>query len=425
MRKKHIMVRFYEDAPDATVSVEEVDGIIAPASLGLRINGKPDASTGLDLSTQLLVSDLPLMVKADAKDVFVLGIGSGITAGAVLSYPVNKVVVAENCEPVVRAARLFAGWNRHVLDNPRVRVRIEDARTVLKLHPQLYDVIINEPSNPWTVGIGSVFSRDYYEIAASRLKPGGIMAASGSMFTKMNDDIVKLVLRTFRSVFPYMEVWDTRDGDIVMLGSMKPWPTGPEVFRQGFAIDRVRTDMAMININSPEALLARQVASQRTSFAIAGGGPVQSDLFPILEYAAPKAFFMGSGTRMLDQFDERTRQQLLAPPEKCEVLHSLSLSEEQYVFSDFSTINGELYGCLFGYPSSANVPCVFQTPQPTPPPSSDGSAVANAEKAFHAGDLVKAETLIAMALKQNPNDTQAGYILRVIEREKKLRAANP
>ena len=421
LRKQHIKVRFYEDAPDATVSVEEVDGIIAQASLGLRINGKPDAGTGLDLSTQFLVSNLPLMVKPDAKDVFVLGIGSGITAGAVLSYPVEKIVVAENCEPVVRAARLFGDWNRHLNDNPRVHIKTEDARTVLKLHRQLYDVIINEPSNPWTVGIGSVFSREYYELAASHLKPDGIMAAWFHVY-EVNDDIVKLVLRTFGSVFPCMEVWDTRNGDIVMLGAMKPWATGPDVFRQGFANNRVRTDMAMININTPEALLARQVASQRTGFAIAGDGPIQSDLFPVLEYAAPKAFFMGNGTRMLDQYDERTRRQLLAPPEKIAALHSLAVSEAQYVFSDFSTINGELYGCLFGYPSSATVPCAFQTPQPVPPPGSDGTPLANAERAFSAGNLVQAEALAGIALKQKPEDELAGYLLRVIEREKETRS---
>jgi predicted membrane-bound spermidine synthase len=418
LRKEHIKVRFYQDAPDATVSVEEVDGIIAPASLGLRINGKPDAGTGLDLSTQFLLANLPLMVKPQAKDVFVLGMGSGITAGAVLSYPVNQVVVAENCKPVISAARLFAGWNRHVLDSPRVRIEIQDARTVLKLHQQLYDVIITEPSNPWTVGVGSVFSREFYEIAARRLKPGGLICQWFHVY-EMNDDILKLVLRTFGSVFPYMEIWDTRNGDIVMLGSLHPWATGPQVFRQGFAIDRVRTDMAMININSPVALLARQVASQNTGFAIAGPGPIQSDLFPILEYAAPEAFFMGKGTRMLEQFDERTRQQLLAPPEKCAELHSLSVESAQYIFSDFSTINGELYGCLFGYTSSAKVPCVFQTPQPQPAPAADGSLVARAEQDFHAGNLAQAETLATTAFEQDTNDVQAGYVLRVIEREKK------
>jgi hypothetical protein len=310
-----------------------------------------------------------------------------------------------------------------VLDNPRVRIKFDDARTVLKLNPQHYDVIITEPSNPWTVGVGSVFSREFYEIAASRLKPGGIICQWFHVY-EMNDDLLKLVFRTFGSVFPNMEIWDTRNGDIVILGSLHPWPTGPETFRQGFAIDRVRTDLAMINIKSPESLLARQVASQRTAFAIAGPGPIQSDLSPILEYAAPEAFFMGNGTRMLELFDERTRQQLLAPPEKDAVLHSLSLGEARYVFSDFSTINGELYGCLFGLPSSANVPCIFQTPQPSPPPAADGSLVSTAERSLQNGNMEQAEYLTTQALRQNPNDLQSGYLSRILAREKNLRASS-
>ncbi len=78
--------------------------------------------------------------------------------------------------------------------------------------------------------------------------------------------------------------------------------------------------MWMINIESPEALLARQLASQRTGFAIADKGAIQSDLFPVLEYAAPRAFFLGTGSRVLWQYDERTRQQLLAPAEKAATL---------------------------------------------------------------------------------------------------------
>jgi hypothetical protein len=420
LRKQHIKILFYKDAPDATVSVESVDGIVGPESIGLRINGKPDAGTDVDLGNQLLLAHLPLLVKADAKDVFVLGMGSGITAGATLAYPINRLDIAENCEPVISAANIFGGWNRHVLDDPRTHVWREDARTVLKLHPQLYDVIITEPSNPWTVGVGSVFSREFYEIAASHLKPGGVVAQWFHVY-EVNDDIVRLVLRTFNSVFPYIEVWDTGIGDIVILGSKQPWPTGPDVFRQGFTIDRVRTDMWMIDIQSPEALLARQLASQRTGFAIAGDGPLQSDLFPVLEYAAPQAFFMGNGSQMLWRFDERTRQQLLAPPEKMAELAALPMANIQLVFSDFSTINGDLYACLFGTAPNAGVPCVFQTPKAVPPPASDGSMAANAEQFFHAGDLNQAEALTMMTLKQNPNDAQAAYLLRIIEREKKLR----
>jgi spermidine synthase len=421
VRKDHIKILFYEDAADATVSVEQVDGIIAQASLGLRINGKPDAGTLMDLSTQLLVGHLPMLARPGARDVFVLGLGTGMTAGALLGYPVERIDVAENCDPVIRAAALFGDWNRHLLDDPRVRVWREDARTVLKLHPQLYDVIITEPSNPWTVGVGSVFSREYYALAASRLKPGGIVAAWFHLY-EMQDNLVELVLRTFGSVFPYVELWDS-GSDLLLLGSKEPWPTGPEVFRKGFDHERVRQDMDMIEIHSPEALLGRQLASQRTGFAIAGDGRMQSDLFPILEYAAPRAFYVGSGSRMLDRFDERTRQQLLAPVEKRAALGVLPLEIAQLIFSDFSTVNGELYGCLFGTAPNAGVPCAFKTPLPVPPPGSEPGIIGEAARFFAAGNLEPAGQLAALALKQNPADAQAGYLARVIEREKQSRRA--
>lgn len=420
LRKEHMKILFYEDGPDATVSVEQVDGIIAPPMLGLRTNGKPEAGTQLDLSTQLLVSHLPMLAKPGAKDVFVLGLASGMTAGAILGYPIERLDVAENCEPVIKASHLFDDWNRHVLTDPRTRLWREDARTVLKLRPQLYDVIITEPSNPWFVGTGSVFSREYYQLAANRLKPGGIMAQWFQIY-ETQDNIVDLVLRTFRSVFPYVEVWDAGAGDIVMLGSLEPWPTGPDVFRKGFAIDRVATDLGMIDIHSPESLMARQLASQRTGFAIAGDGPVQSDLFPILEYAAPRAFYLSAGARMLDRFDERTRQQLLAPVTKRETLRSLPQVNAQLVFSTFSTINGELYGCVFGTSLGAGVPCVFQIPTAPPPPASDGTAVSYSEQAFAAGNIDQAQQLITFALSQNPKDEQAGYVARVIARERASR----
>ena len=425
-RKKHIKIVFYKDGADATVSVERVDGLAAPPELGLRTNGKPEAGTALDLCTQMLVSDLPMLSKPEAKDVFVLGLASGMTAGTVLAFPIDRLDVAENCDPVIEASKLFDHWNDQVLSDPRTRLWRADARTVLKLRKQKYDVIITEPSNPWFVATGSVFSKQYYELAASRLKPGGIMAQWFQIY-ETKGDIVKLVLRTFSSVFPYVEVWDTAAGDIVMLGSNEPWPTGPAVFSKGFAIPRVRTDLEMIDLHTPEAVLARQLASQRTGFAIAGPGPIQSDLFPILEYEAPRAFYLSEGTQVLDPFDERTEQQLLAPAEKREVLQSLPLSDVQTIFSDFSTVNGELNGALFGNPADANVPCVFQTPQASPPPNAARTVLDQATLAFSQGDLREAGQWAAMVLKQQPDNEMAGYLSRVIARAEKMqeRAGKP
>ncbi len=345
-RLKQDRILFYEDAADATVSVEENDRPGFPRQRSLRVNGKPDASTFYDLSTQMLLAYLPLMAKPDSKEVFVLGLGSGITAGATLGYPIERLTIAENCEPVVRAAALFDPWNRGVLKDTRTRICREDARTVLKLSPQRYDIIISEPSNPWAAGVGSVFSREFYETAASRLKPNGVVAQWFHVY-EMSDGIVEMVMRTFGSVFPYMEVWDSNSGDIILLGSLDRWKSDRETFAAIFGLPGPAKNLAEIGLTTPEAILARQLASQRTAFAITGPGPIQTDEFPVLEYAAPRALFLGRTAQFLNRFDERTWQQLFASAEKRHLMAAMNPTNLSQVFSgQGKSMNPELQFCV-------------------------------------------------------------------------------
>jgi len=73
---------------------------------------------------------------------------------------------------------------------------------------------------------------------------------------EMHDGIVDLVLRTFGSVFPSMEIWDSGGGDIILVGSDRPWDNSLEHLRIAFAREPVRKDLAAIGIDSPEAFLA-------------------------------------------------------------------------------------------------------------------------------------------------------------------------
>ncbi len=340
-RRKYIKILFYEDAADATVSVEQGDGVVASGELKLRINGKVDASSHTDLATQYLLAHLPMLARPESKEVFVLGLGSGITVGALLGHPVKHVDVAENCAPVVRAAKFFEPHNRGVLTNELVKIWREDARTLLKLTPRRYDVIISEPSNPWMAGVGSVFSREFYELAASRLQEGGMMAQWFHVY-EMNDGIVAMVLRTFAQVFPFVEVWDSGLGDIILLGSNRPWESSVEAWQRFFAREQPRYDLQKIGLRTPEMVWARQLASLRTAFAIAGEGPIQTDGFPVLEYEAPRAFYLGSVARALSQYDERTWQANLAPPEKRAALASLDRDTLGAIFTEHGTANGDL-----------------------------------------------------------------------------------
>ena len=340
-RQRHIKIHFYEDAADASVAVEQGDGVGASDQLVLRINGKPDATSRGDMATQYLLAHLPMLARPESRDVFVLGFGSGVTAGALLGHPIQGVTVAENCEPVLRAGKFFAPWNRGVLTNRLARIVGEDARTLLKLSPQRYDVIISEPSNPWMVGVGSVFSREFYELCASRLQDGGIMTQWFHVY-EMHDGIVALVLHTFASVFPHMEVWDPGSGDLILLGSQKPWPTGPDVWRKVYERAEPRRDLTTIGLPAPEALWARQFSSQRTTRAFIENGPEQSDEFPVLEYEAPKAFFIGASAKQFLQFDERTRQYQFAPLPKRLALMAAPAALLAPVFPQFGSVNSEV-----------------------------------------------------------------------------------
>jgi spermidine synthase len=388
-RQRHIKIHFYEDAADASVAVEQGDGVSASDQLVLRINGKPDATSRGDMATQYLLAHLPMLARPDSKDIFVLGFGSGVTAGALLGHPVEQVVVAENCEPVLRAGKFFAPWNRGVLTNRLARIVPEDARTLLKLSPQRYDVIISEPSNPWMAGVGSVFSREFYELCAGRLKDGGIMTQWFHVY-EMHDGIVALVLHTFASVFPHVEIWDPGTGDIILLGSQKSWVNAPEAWRKVFARAEPMKDLTAIGLLAPETLWARQFASQRTTRAFIENGPEQSDEFPVLEYEAPKAFFIGASAKDFLQFDERTRQHALASPAKRAALNALSAAALVPIFPQFGSVNPEAAQAanarlhsLTNTAGPAPLPSIFTPPRST---ESYQALVARVEKWMGSSD---------------------------------------
>lgn len=295
---------------------------------------------------------------------------------------------------------------------------------------------------------------------------------------EMHDGILSLVLNTFATVFPCMEIWDCDQGDIALIGSDRPWPAGPDHYRRALARPEASQDLARIGIGSVPALLARQLASQRTAFAVAQTDAVQSDLFPVLEYRAPQAFFLGVTSKILTRFDERTWQRELAPAWKQETLAALSPVELQPVFEVYRTMNAELdewlkwhwragsntnqapapavpptWRCLFG-PSSRPLSSTPPPPDPSDPAgmlarldwlfqgdspgqreavdlvetllqtTNSASAwpaahyAARAAKACLVGnDPHRAAHLLSLGLQAAPQDPQLLFLARIAERE--------
>lgn len=274
-------IRFYEEETYANVAVSyESDNLF------LQINGRTEASTTSDMSNQILVAQIPMLIHPDPKEVVVVGLGSGITFGSVLTHPVGRAECVEISPAVVRAAAYFRDWHDDVTKNPKGTIILDDARNYLLSTEKRYDVIVAEPSKPWISGVSNLFTREAYEIYRDRLKPGGLLCQWFHYYSMSPTDF-KITLRTFLSVFPYAEVWNA-DNNVFLLGSMEPIQIDTRRMEERMSEEKVAADLDRIELATPYLLLGHFLFGEKEARQYVGEGPINTDNLPIIEFSAPR-----------------------------------------------------------------------------------------------------------------------------------------
>jgi spermidine synthase len=279
-------ILFYKDGISSTVSVQKSE-----RTLILKVNGKADASTGADMHTQLMLGHLPLLLHPAPQRVLVIGLGSGVTVGAVAQHPVTEIDAIEIEPAVAEASRFFAKENRSALDDPRVRLTIADGRNFILSTNKRYDVIISEPSNPWIGGIGNLFSLEFYEIVAGRLARDGIICQWIHGYNLLPQDL-RMVVKTLRAVFPHTTIWTASPSDYLLIGSRVPVSLDYERLEQRYkTLPTLREDLARIGLRSPLALVADFVLGEEDTARYAARARLNTDDLPLLEFSAPKSLY--------------------------------------------------------------------------------------------------------------------------------------
>ena len=284
-RGKNIL--FYRDGISSTVSVHKQG-----ANVFLRVNGKTDASTTGDMQTQLMLGYLPMIYHPDPKNIFIIGLGSGITAKAVLEFPGVRSVLCAELEPaVLEANRFFADFNGHVLNQPRFKVRIDDGRNALLASKEKYDVIISEPSNPWIAGVANLYTSEFYRIGKDRLREGGIFCQWFHLYN-MNPADVKMVLKTFFSVFPHGTVWTTAFADLILLGSGEEMVFDYARWNDLYSGNpSIRKGMEDVNVHAPDAVFSFFMTDAESLRPLFRRAYLNTDDMPILEFSAPRNLY--------------------------------------------------------------------------------------------------------------------------------------
>ncbi len=277
---KRNQIAFWNDGPCSTVGILHWT---ASGGNSLVTNGHVDASDGVDKTTQALIACLPLIWKPDARDIAVVGWGSGMSVGDVTLFPVSSITAIELEPAVVTASSFFHHINHSPEKDPRLHLEINDGRNYLLLTDKRFDVIISEPSNPWQAGVCNLFTREYFQNCQDRLNPGGILSL-WLQTAEVPPENVRGILASLQSVFPYVAAFRLNSSNLALLASQSPLQTDYSSLVAAFKKGPVADELRSVAINSPEKLASLIEISPDALSQLAAGATFNVDDTNRLEY---------------------------------------------------------------------------------------------------------------------------------------------
>jgi spermidine synthase len=221
---------------------------------------------------------LPLILHERPARALVVGMGGGASPGAMSQYPGISVDVIELSKGVVDAAAYFKHINFDILNNPNVRVRLDDGRNYLARVRAPYDVITADAIIPRHAGANSLNSIEYFQLVRGALAPNGIALHWNGGATEPE---YQLILRAFVAAFPNTTLWG--DGSL-MVGTRDPLTLSRSRIESMLASPQTRDLLALMNVQSFDHLERIFRAGPTDVRAYLGQGPVLSDDRPVLEY---------------------------------------------------------------------------------------------------------------------------------------------
>ncbi|MCC7371873.1 MAG: fused MFS/spermidine synthase [Chloroflexi bacterium] len=256
-----------------------------------------------------MLGHLPMLLHPQPKQVLVVGLGGGATAGATTRYDGAQITVVELSQSVVRGADWFRDVNYAVTERPNVTMLVDDGRNHLLVGGHTYDVITADAIWPTHAGSTNLYSIEYYRLARRSLNPGGLMLQWVNR--DLPDEDHNLMIRTFLQAFPHVSLWF--DGSL-LVGSDQPLdpalPWVDRLFQQPIA----RAALSQVNIRSGDDVRKMYVADRATLEARVGPGQIITDDRPRLEYSTK--FSSNSGPRKGLQEPARQRPTPTAQPRR-------------------------------------------------------------------------------------------------------------
>ncbi len=191
-----------------------------------------------------------------------------------------------NRDMVDAGSRWFAEHNDRLLEQDGVQIVINDGRSFLARGGSDYDAVLMEPLQPWSAGAVNLYTREFYELAAARLRPGGTL----TQWMPIDDippEITRSVVGTLASVFP--DTWVYLDNyDLWIVGSKDGGAIDVSAWRRRLEEPRIGAELSGIKYGDVESILGTLLVGPADVADYVGDAPLQTDDRPFMEFVAPR-----------------------------------------------------------------------------------------------------------------------------------------
>jgi spermidine synthase len=224
--------------------------------------------------------------------------GVGNTLAAAALHPEVERLDCVELSPHVRETAKFFWTNHGVLDDPKVRLIIDDGRNYLLRTRRHYDVITLEPPDIFTAGVVNLYTEEFYRLAAGALAPDGILC-QWLPIGEMEDVEMRMLVRAFQEVFPETSMWREALGPgaspLLLVGSKRPLHLDPAVLAMRMRNPAIAGDLARIGMGTPEGLAAFYLGGPEETRRWIAAAPSVTDDRTVVDFTNPRSPYSGFG----------------------------------------------------------------------------------------------------------------------------------
>ena len=178
----------------------------APFGRMLVLDGKTQSAEVDEFIYHEALVQPAMMAHPQPRRIFIAGGGEGATAREVLRHStVQQVKMVDlDAEVVALCREHLPNHHAGAFEDPRLQLHFQDALDYLEQTPDRFDVIIIDIPDPLEGGPAYLlYTQEFYDLARSRLAPGGMMVAQAGPAGPTNcTEVFTAIHHTMASVLP-------------------------------------------------------------------------------------------------------------------------------------------------------------------------------------------------------------------------------